>query len=74
MIFQSNTNNFQTDLFNTQIEQIQPLQVRVDLGVMVIKGYSTQLRALKLEPHYQMEFSAIPRAPLIGVRAHTNEE
>ena len=42
-------------------KQILPIQVRVDLRVMPMKGSSTFLKALGLEPHHQMQFSVIPR-------------
>ena len=42
-------------------EKVLPLWVRVDLGVMAMKVYSTYLRAPELEPHHQMQFSVIPR-------------
>ena len=41
-----------------------PLRVRVDLGVMAMKGYSTFPRALELEPHHQMQFNVMPRTPI----------
>ena len=44
-------------------EQLLLLQVRVDLGVMAMKEYSTLSRTLEQEPHYQMQFSVIPRTP-----------
>ena len=42
-------------------KQVLQLQVRVDLGVMAMKGYSTFPRSPKLEPHHQMQFSVISR-------------
>ena len=33
-------------------QQVLPLQVRVDLGVMAMKGYSALPGAPELEPHY----------------------
>ena len=45
-------------------KQVLLLQVRVDLGVMKMKGYSTLLRSLELKFHYQMQFCVIPRTPL----------
>ena len=36
-------------------------QVRVDLGVMERKDYSTLPTAMELKPHYQMQFDVIPR-------------
>ena len=35
------------------------IRVRVDLGVMTIKGYSTLPKSPELEPNYQMQFSVI---------------
>ena len=32
--------------------QVQPVWVRVDLGVMAMKGYSTFTKAPGLEPHH----------------------
>ena len=43
-IFPSNKNNFQTDLFELPW-QLLPLQDRMDLGVIVMNGYSTLSRA-----------------------------
>ena len=40
-----------------------PLWVKVDLRVMAMKRYYTFLRSLELEPHYQVQFSAIPKRP-----------
>ena len=48
-------------------KQELPLQVRVDLGVMVMKGYSTLSRSLKLEPNLWMQFTVIPSTPLFWV-------
>ena len=36
---------------------VPPLRVRVVLGVMAMKVYSTLLRFLELEPHLQMNSS-----------------
>ena len=41
-------------------KQMLPLQVRVDLGVMALKVFSTLTRSPELMP-YQMQFSVIPR-------------
>ena len=46
-------------LFEREMEQIQPHRIRVDLGVMSMKEYTTLPRS-KLEPHM---FSIIPKAP-----------
>ena len=42
-------------------EQVQPSWIRVNLGVMAMKRYSTLYRDLELKPHYQMLFSIMPR-------------
>ena len=42
-------------------KQIQPLQVRVELEVMAMKRYHTVHKTLELKPHYQKQFSIIPR-------------
>ena len=34
--------------------QVLPLQARVDLGAMVMKGYSIYPKASRLEPHFQI--------------------
>ena len=40
----------------------------MNLRVMALKGYFTHIRSSKLEPHYQMQFSGIPRSSLkVGV-------
>ena len=41
-------------------KQLLLLQVKVDLGVMAMKGYFTFLIALVLESHHQIQFS-VPR-------------
>ena len=43
-------------------EQVPPLRVRVDQGVMAMKMYSTFPKAVGLEPQHQMQFSVISRA------------
>ena len=65
----SNTNNFQTNLFNQyrSPQQIHPFQVKLDHRIITTKEYSTHLRAKELEPHHQMQFSVIPRIPLFFV-------
>ena len=47
-------------------KQILPLYFRVDLGVMEMKSYFTLLRAPEVESHHQIQFSVIPRTPLLG--------
>ena len=37
----------------------------VDLGVMAVKRYFMVLRVPEFEPHFKMQFSVIPRTPLI---------
>ena len=49
----------------TGSKQVLFLQVRVDLGVIGLKGYSTLLKSPKLEPDYQMQFSIIPRTDFL---------
>ena len=44
----------------------RPLQVRVDLGVMVMKKYLTLSRSAEVEPHYWMQFSLLSRTSLLG--------
>ena len=63
-----NTNNFQTNLFDPYMGhwQVLQLQVKVDLGVMAMKWYSTLNRPLELELYHQMQFTVIPRIPLFG--------
>ena len=48
-------------LNNSIWPQDRTLTVRVDLGVMTMKGYSTLHKAQGLEPHSQTQFSVIPR-------------
>ena len=54
---------FYADLFNPKMgpEQILSLRVRVDLGVMEIKGYTTFSKAPGQESHHQVQFNAIYR-------------
>ena len=47
--------------FEAQFEQVLPLRINVDLGMMATKGYSIFPISLELEPHYQMQFCVIPR-------------
>ena len=46
--------------------QVLTLQVRVELGVMVLNQYFTCPRSSELEPQYQMQFSVIPRHTFVG--------
>ena len=52
-IFQSNPNDFKTALFHPQMgpEQIPPLWVRENLGVIEIREYFTLLRVIELKLH-----------------------
>ena len=59
-----NRNIFQTDLFDPQV---RPIQVRVNLGVMVMKEYSTLLKSPGLKPHHLLQLSVITKIPLFGV-------
>ena len=43
------------------LSQVLSLPVRVGLGVMVMKEYSTLPRFSELEPQHQIKFSVIPR-------------
>ena len=65
-VFLSNTNNLKIDLFDSEMgpQQVLPLWVRVDLGVMSIKWYSALTISLELEPYLQILFSIILRTPL----------
>ena len=55
-------------------QQVLPLQARVDLGVMVMKGYSMFFKAPGLEPHHQM-FSVILRTLVVwGGDGYLSEE
>ena len=47
-------------------EQLQPFRARVDLGVMVMMGYSTRSRFSKLKSRFQMRFSVIHNTSLFG--------
>ena len=44
-----------------ELKQVLPLQIRVDLGIMAVNGYSTLSRSPELESHHQMQFSILPR-------------
>ena len=48
-------------------KEVLPLRVRVELEVTVIKGYSTLPRSPQIEPHYQLEFSVMPRTSFFRV-------
>ena len=47
-------------------QQVLAFQIRVDLGVMEMKEYSTFPKAPELEPDHQMRFSVIYRT-LVGL-------
>ena len=57
------SNNFDTDLFDPSMWpwQVPTLQVREQMGVMVIKGYSILSRSFELDFHHQIEFSITAR-------------
>ena len=57
-VYDINSNNFQTDLFNPVMEflQVLTLWVRVDLGVMEMKTYPLLPRSPELEPHHLIQF------------------
>ena len=42
------------------------IRVRVDIGVVAMKEYSTLTIHLEVEPHHQMQFSIIFRHPFLG--------
>ena len=50
-----------------RFEHIQPLCVRVDLEVMVMKEYSKLLRSPELDHYYQMQSNVIPRIAFVCV-------
>ena len=45
-------------------EQVLPLRISLDLGVMTMKGYSTFPKAPGLEPHHQMDHNHIQASNL----------
>ena len=64
------------------LKQVLTPQIRVNLGVIAIKGYSTFPRAPEIEPHHQVQFSVILRtlasgrrrlAPLQGIQSTSSE-
>ena len=55
-------------------EPVLTVWVRVDLGVMTMKGYSTFPRSPELEPHHKMQFSVIPKTPLLKYYDYNNED
>ena len=60
--FLSNINNFQTSILSidrTLTGTTSP--VRVDLGIMATKGYSTLIRAPEQVPHHQTQFNIMFR-------------
>ena len=66
-IFLSNSNYFHTCRWDPK--QKDPLQIRVELGVIPIKGHFTLSTAPKLEPQPHMQFSVISRTPFGRVGA-----
>ena len=47
------------------LEQVLPLWVRVGLGVMAMKRYSTLSRSPDIEPHHHMKFLGCPRGVMV---------
>ena len=56
----------QINLIQLRPKEVLSLQVRVNLGVMAMKRYSTLPRSPELKPYNQMQFSVISRA-LVGI-------
>ena len=54
-------------------QQALPIQVRVDLGVIAIKRYSTFFEASRLDLHHQMQFIIMPKI-LIEVGSYSSTE
>ena len=46
---------------------MQIFWVIVDLGEMSKNGYSTLRRTAELQPHHKMQFSMIPKIPILWV-------
>ena len=65
----SNTNNFQTFGLTIGHEWVLPIEIRIDLGIMVMKRYPTLTGSPELEPHHPMKFSDIPSYPFWRVFA-----
>ena len=61
----SNTNNFWTDLFDNWrgLYQVQPFWLKVNLGVMAIKGYSKLSKFPELDPYISDADNAIQKIP-----------
>ena len=53
-------------------DQVLMLQARVDLGVILMKEYSTFHKVLRLELHHQMQYNIISRYVFVG--SHTSTE
>ena len=64
----SNSNNLQTDLFDSYMEASLVLQLRfrMNLGVMAMKGYFTFLSYQDLESNHQIQFSMILNTRFLG--------
>ena len=58
---QSNMNNFYTYLFEpyTETQQVLALQIRMELGILTIVGYSTLPTSADLVLHHQIRFCVI---------------
>ena len=54
-------------LMHIRAKQVLSLQVRVNLGVMLMKRYSTFTKSQETESHDQMHFSIKPRTLLLFV-------
>ena len=53
--------------------QALPRQIKVDLGVMAMKGYSTLPRSLELELHHLIQFSILSGTPFFcGVSGYNS--
>ena len=52
---------FKQIYFTHWLQQLVPLPIGVNLGVMEMKGCLTLTRAQELEPHHQVLFSIIPK-------------
>ena len=58
-----NTNNFYISI---GLKQVLPHQAKMELELMAMKKYFKFHRSSEPEPHYEIQFSAIPKTPLWG--------
>ena len=65
-VFLFNSNQFKQICVTPRCDSNSPLRVKKDLKVMIVKDASTFPRFLEQEPHHQMQFSVVPRTPLVG--------